>query len=483
MSVRTGKQFIEGLRDDREVWYDGRRVADVTTFPPFAAAIRSMAMLYDLQHTTGRRDVLTVDVPELGGRVGRAFEVPRTREQLRLKREAYVAWAEASCGMLGRSPDFLNVMVTALAAKRSFFMELAPERADAVVAYHRHVAAGDLFLTHALLDPQLDKGRLRHQQRDPGIPLRVVDRTKDGLIVHGVKRIATAAPYADEILVWPFPPTFQPGEEPYANVFAVPMATPGLKTICRPSFAQTGDPRDHPLSSQFDEMDATVVFDHVLVPWDRVFLHENIALLNRMYRDTRMRELTAHQTNARLEVKLGFLYAIIVRMAEASGLHTRPEIMELLGEAAVRVEVIRNTTRAAEEQAQIDPENGVLYPDLFALQAGRALGPVYYPEMLDMLRRLGGGGLVQLPVSMAEFDSPIGADLDRSLSGAGLSGREKAKLFKLVWDLVGTEFGARHELYEVNYAGERGALVAGIQREYSRRPYYLDYLDRFMRGV
>jgi 4-hydroxyphenylacetate 3-monooxygenase oxygenase component len=483
MSVRTGKQFIDGLRDGREVWYDGRRVDDVTTFAPFASAIRSLAMLYDLQHAPEHRDVLTVDSAELGGRIGRAFEMPRTRDHLRLKRAAYIAWAEASCGMLGRSPDFMNVMLTALAAKQSFFTELAPERGDAVVGYYRHIARNDLFLTHALLDPQLDKGKLRHQQRDPATPLRVVERTTDGLVVHGIKRIATAAPYADEILVWPFPPTFQPGEDPYANVFAIPMATKGLKTICRPSFAQAGDPADHPLSSQFDEMDATVVFDHVRVPWDRVFLHESIALLNRMYRDTRMRELTAHQTNARLEVKLGFLYAVIVRMAEASGLDKRPEIMELLGEAAVRVEVIRNTTRAAEEQAQVDPENGLLYPDLFALQAGRALGPVYYPEMLGMLKRLGGGGLVQLPVSMAEFESPIGADLERSLSGANLSGRDKARLFKLVWDLVGTEFGARHELYEMNYAGERGALVAGVHREYGRRPYYLDHLDRFMRSL
>ena len=480
MSVRTGKQFIDGLRDGREVWYGGRRIDDVTTFPPFAAAVRSMAMLYDLQHQPEHRHVLTVEAPELGGRIARAFEMPRTREQLRLKREAYIVWAEASGGMLGRSPDFMNVMLTALAAKRSFFTELAPERGDSVVAYYRHVARKDLFLTHALLDPQLDKGRLRHQQRDPATPLRVVDRTKDGLIVHGIKRIATAAPYADEILVWPFPPTFQPGEDAYANVFAIPMATKGLKTICRPSFAQAGEAADHPLSAQFDEMDATVVFDQVLVPWERVFLHESIALLNRMYRETRMRELTAHQTNARLEVKLGFLYAILVRLAEAAGVDKRPEIMELLGEAAVRVEVIRNTTRAAEEQAQLDPENGVLYPDLYALQAGRALGPVYYPELLGMLKRLGGGGLVQLPVTMAEFDSPIGADLERSLSGAGVSGRDKARLLKLVWDLVGTEFGARHELYEMNYAGERSALVAGIHREYGRRAHYLDYLDRFM---
>jgi anthranilate 3-monooxygenase (FAD) / 4-hydroxyphenylacetate 3-monooxygenase len=483
MSVRSGKQFVDGLRDGREVWYDGRRIDDVTMFAPMAAAVRSMAMLYDLQHDSKHRDVLTVDAPELGGRIARAFEMPRTREQLRLKREAYISWAEASCGMLGRSPDFMNVMLTALAAKRSFFTELAPERGEAVVAYYRHVAREDLFLTHALLDPQLDKGRLRHQQRDPATPLRVVERTKDGLIVHGIKRIATAAPYADEILVWPFPPTFQPGEDAYANVFAIPMATKGLKTVCRPSFAHDGAQADHPLSARFDEMDATVVFDHVLVPWDRVFLHENIALLNRMYRETRMRELTAHQTNARLEVKLGFLYAILVRLAEAAGVDTRAETMELLGEAAVRVEVIRSTTRAAEEQAQLDPENGVLYPDLYALQVGRALGPVYYPELLAMLKRLGGGGLVQLPVSMAEFDSPIGPDLERSLSGAGIAGRDKARLFKLVWDLVGTEFGARHELYEMNYAGERSALVAGIHREYGRRAHYLDYLDRFMRGV
>src|SRR5687768_10663027 len=158
-------------------------------------------------------------------------------------------------------------------------------------------------------------------------------------------------------------------------------------------------------------MDATVVFDHVLVPWNRVFLHEDIRMLNRMYKDTRMRELTAHQTNARLEVKLGFVYAVILRMAEASGLAGKPEIMEMLGEAATRVEVLRNTTRSAELQATVDPGNGVLYPDLFALAAGRALGPVYYPEMIDMIRRVGGGGLVQLPVSMDEFDSPIGEDL------------------------------------------------------------------------
>lgn len=480
MAVRTGQQFIDGLKDDREVWYDGKRITDVTTFPEFAASIKSIARLYDMQHEAAHRDVLTVDCSEFGDLISRSFQTPRTLDHLRLKREAYIKWAEATCGMMGRSPDFLNAMMTALNAKQSFFAEFDPARAEAMKTYYRYVAGNDLFLTHALLDPQLDKSKLRHQQIDPNICLRVVDRNQDGLILHGVKRIATAAPYADEIVVWPFPPTFLPGEEPYANVFAIPMATKGLRTICRPSFAHGGLRADHPLSSQFDEMDATVVFDHVLVPWNRVFLHEDIQFLNRLYKDSRMRELTAHQTNARLEVKLGFVYAVVVRMAEAAGLDKKPEVMEMLGEAAAFIEVIRSTTRSAELQATLDSENGVLYPDLPALQAGRALGPIYYPAFIEMIKRIGGGGLIQLPVSIAEFDSPIGADMNKLLAGAQYSGKDKTRLFKLAWDLCGSEFGARHALYEMNYAGERSALLAGIQREYPRKQHYLDHLDRFM---
>ncbi len=480
MAVRTGQEYIDGLNDDREVWYGGQRVEKITEFEEFKPSIAALAGLYDRQHEPELKDIMTTESEELGEVIARPFEFPRTFDHLRLKRECYIAGAQATCGMMGRSPDFLNVMMASLAAKRSFFQECAPARAEAMVNYYEYVARNDLFLTHALLDPQLDKGKLRSEQSDPEIPLKVVDHNADGLILNGIKRIATAAPYADEILVWPFPPTFQPGEEAYANVFAIPMNTKGLKTLCRRSFANNGLLADFPLSAQFDEMDATVVFDNVLVPWDRVFLHEDTAFLNRMYKDTRMREMTAHQTNARLEVKLGFVYALLVRMAAAAGIDKKPEIMELLGEAAIKVEVIRSTSRSAELQATIDQENGVLYPDLTALQAGRALGPIYYPELIAMIRKIGGGGLVQLPVSIDEFDSAIGEDLAKSLNGSNIGGRDKTRQMKLAWDLCGSEFGARHELYEMNYAGERGALLASVQREWSRKQDYLDHFDQFL---
>jgi anthranilate 3-monooxygenase (FAD) / 4-hydroxyphenylacetate 3-monooxygenase len=480
MGIRTGAQFIEGLRDEREVWYAGEKVPDVTTFPAFRASVESIAHLYDMQHDPRYADTLVAQSTELGEPVGRAFEFARTLRQLELKREAYAIWARANCGMLGRSPDFMNVMLASLAAKRSFFMEGGEARANAVCDYYEHVARGDLFLTHALLDPQLDKGKLRHEQSDPGICLRVTDQNTEGVVMNGIKRIATAAPYADEILVWPFPPTFQPGEEDYANVFAIPMSTPGLKTICRPSFLRSGDARDFPLSSRFDEMDATIVFEDVFVPWDRVFVFKDIALLNRMYRESRMRELTAHQTNARLEVKLGFVYALAVRLAESQGLASKPDSMEALGEAAVRVEIIRSTTRSAEQQASQDPDNGLVYPDLSSLQVGRAMGPVFYPELVNLLRKMGGGAYMQQPASMDEFESPMGGALEKALRGANTPGEHKTQLLKLAWDLCGSEFGSRHVLYEMNYAGERGALVTGVQREYERKALWLDYLDEFI---
>jgi aromatic ring hydroxylase len=213
--------------------------------------------------------------------------------------------------------------------------------------------------------------------------------------VSGAKSVATAAAYADDILLWPAVPNFGPGDEPYALCCSIPIASDGLKVICRPSFTNLGRADDFPLSSRYDEMDSVVVFDRVSVPWDRVFLHGDIQLITKMYATTRVRELSAHQTNIRLQVKLEFIYALLVRMAQAIGVEAMPPVTISLGEAAAFIEIIRSAVVAGEQGATIDPENGVLYPDLYALQAGRALGPVYYPELVGLVRRMGGGALAQ----------------------------------------------------------------------------------------
>jgi len=468
MGVRTGAEFIAGLQDSREVWLGDERVTDVTAHPAFRGAIESLARLYDMQHELAYRELLTYPSPSTGDPVGLSFLIPRTRKDLARRRQMSKTWADATCGMMGRSADFLNTMVTAWAAKRDYFAQQSPECAERVWRYYESCRERDLFLTHALIDPQVDRAKNRAEQDDPYLCLRIVEETKQGLIVRGAKMIATAAPFADEILVWPFPPTLTEAEAPYALVFIIPVAAPGLKIICRESFSRPGQDADHPLSARFDEMDAVAVFADVLVPWERVFLHGDVRLVAQMYAGTRIRELTAHQTNTRLLSKLEFVYGVLCLMTEAIGTQNAPAVQEMLGEAATYVEIIKSTLLMGEQEAQLDPSNGVMYPALQPLQVGRTWGPRIYPRLMEIMRRLGAGGLMQLPASSAAFDSPIGRDLEKYYRGARISAWEKVALFKLAWDLVGSDFGSRHTLYELYYAGDPSVLMAGFYREFDK---------------
>jgi len=479
MGARNGKAYIRGLQDGRDVWFAGRKIADVTSEPLLRPVIEATARLYDMQHMEKFQDILTVQCETVGERIGRTYHAPKSAGELRARGQAIRLWMEQSCGFLGRSPDFLNTVVTAMAHKSDFFFQQSQERKAAIESYYRYAARNDIFLTHALHDPQVDRTKRRSEQPDPALCLHVVEETTEGLIVSGAKSVATAAAYADDILLWPAVPNFGPGDEPYALCCSIPIASPGLRVLCRPSFTNLGLPSDFPLSSRYDEMDSVVVFDRVLVPWERVFLHGDIQLITKMYASTRIRELSAHQTNIRLGVKLEFIYALLTRMAQSIGVESVPGVSISLGEAAAFIEIIRAAAVASESLASIDPENGVIYPNFDSLMIGRLMGPRFYPEFLYKLRRLGAGGLMQLPSSMAEFDSEIGTELERFYRGANIGAREKVALQKCAWDICGSDFGSRHSLYELYYSGDPDVNFARMHAEYGRKAEHLARFDAF----
>ena len=185
-----------------------------------------------------------------------------------------------------------------------------------------------------------------------------------------------------------------------------------------------------------------------------------------MYTGTRIREWTAHQTNTRLLSKIEFVYGTLSLMAEAIGVQDKPVVQETLGEAASYVEIIKSILLAAEQEAEIDPSNGAIYPALTPLQVGRAWGPRIYPRLMAMLRRIGAGGLMQLPATFSAFDGPTGPDLEKYYRGAHIPAQDKVRLFKLAWDLVGSDFGSRHELYEMFYAGDPSMITASLYRDF-----------------
>ena len=249
MAARNGEEFIEGLRRaPREVWISGRRVGDITTDPVFRRPIQSIAQLYDLQTQPEHREVMTYAGD--GGPDGSSFMIPRTHGDLVKRRQSMKVWADATFGMVGRSPDYLNTVLMTWAEGADFFGQRGEQFAHNVRNYYDYCRDRDLFLTHAIVNPQSDRSKGSHQQDNAFVHLGVVDETPDGLIVRGAKMLATHGPTADELIIYP-QPGIRDGEERYVLAFAVPAATPGLRFICREPF-DTGDQSqwDHPLGAR-----------------------------------------------------------------------------------------------------------------------------------------------------------------------------------------------------------------------------------------
>jgi aromatic ring hydroxylase len=279
MPARTGEQFLKGLRGQRAVWVDGERVSDVVDHPKLAGAAQALAEVFDLQHTHAA-DCLMPD-PESGEAIAVSHMMPRTSADLARRHKALRKVAEYSVGLMGRTPDYMNVTYAGFAGSPGEWDALGNEAgAERLIAYQKFLRRNDISLTHTIVQPTVDKAA--GDAPKPGNPyaLRKVGETEHGIVVRGARILATLAPFADEIAVYPALPLPE-GSDDYAVSFCIPMDAPGLKFICRDSVSAPASNRfDHPLSSRFDEQDAFVIFDDVEVPRDRLFIDCNQKLYN-----------------------------------------------------------------------------------------------------------------------------------------------------------------------------------------------------------
>ena len=190
MPLRSGKEFLEAIRDDRQIFIDGERVTDVTRDRRLEGAARTLAELYDMQHDPALAGRMTFASPSNGAPVGLSFIEPHTVDDLIRRRDMVKIWNDATCGMLGRSPDFLNVMLTGLAAAAPAFGARDKRFADNIRAYHVLARERDLCMTHTLLNPQVDRSRpVERQEKD--LAAKIVRETEAGIVVNGARMVST----------------------------------------------------------------------------------------------------------------------------------------------------------------------------------------------------------------------------------------------------------------------------------------------------
>ncbi|CCH32822.1 4-hydroxyphenylacetate 3-hydroxylase N-terminal domain-containing protein [Actinosynnema sp. NPDC047251] len=444
--MRTGIEYLASLKDDRRIYVDGAVVADVADHPAFAPIARTIAELLDL-------------VPD----VTPLFTAPRSREDLTAFRVAATRWAEHTHGWVGRSPDHVGAFVAAFAAHPEAFDE---RFADNVLAFQRRMVAESLYVSYAIIPPQVSRASTASGWEGEFVQVGVVEERPDGIVVRGAQMLATGGAVADEILVSCIKPLTAEDED-FAVSFVVPVAAEGLKLLCRRPYAPAASSEyDYPLSSRFDETDALVVFDDVFVPWERVFVYRDVPGLRRQFFDTGAHVLGNWQAQIRFAVKLRFLAGLGRKVAAVNGVDRFPGVVEKLGELASLVSLVESAVLAAEYASEPDAR-GLWRPDAQALYGVMGLQAELYPRVLAILRELVGGGVLQVPSSMADLVGPETRPIiDRYVHSPGVPAVERVKLFKLVWDAIGSEFAGRHHQYEMFYAGAPFVAKGHAYRNY-----------------
>jgi len=447
VGARTGKEFLEGLRDAREIWLDGERVADVTTHPALRGAAEAMSGLYDLQHE--HPDVLLMEDEATGEAVSVSHMIPRSRADLERRHAALRRIAESTLGLLGRSPDYVNVTMAGFAGRSDVWGINGNDRGAAnLVQFQRDAALNDWSMTHAIVNPTIDKTMRDVDTGGGEIVLHKVGETADGIVVRGARALATLAPFADEMVVYPGQPVPRDSSA-YALSFSVPMATPGMKFLCRDSFSIDADRFDRPFSSRFDEQDAVVIFDDVVVPHHRVFVDGDVEIYNKAMTTGWVANIM-QQTTIRAQVKLEFAWQLATKMAEALGAEA-PTVVEQLGELWSYAELTRASLVAAESGAH-EWGNGVWFCDDRPFRALRPTLPLWMPRVNEIIKLIGAHSLLATPSRRELDNAELRPLIDLYYAGAGgLAAEERTAIFRTAWDFVGSELAGRVELYERFY--------------------------------
>ena len=483
MPARTGEQFIAGLRDSAaEVYIRGERVKDVTIHPAFRNVVGTLAGLLDMQHDPKLRDEMTYTSPTTGQPVGLSFITPRTPEDLDRRRAMMTHWARATCGMMGRTPDFLNVAVMSMAAASDYCGQNRPEFKRNVEDYYEYIRENDVVLTHTLVNLQRSRSPLATPLEDrTDVALSVVKETDAGIVVRGARVLATLGPLSDEIAVYPARTHRLPegAEARYSFAFAIPCNTPGMKFLCRESFDQGRSHFDHPLGSRFEEMDAIVFFDDVLVPWERVFLYGDAELCNNWAGRTNRNAHTGHQVVAKNVVKCEYMLGLANLMVETLGSGQIPQAQQLMSEVIENLEITKACLRAAEADATVD-EWGVLCLSYTPLLVARKLFITMYPRMAEILHLLGSSSLMALP-SEGDLNGPLGPEIKQYMETDTATAEERIRLFHLAWDTACSAFGSRQVLYERYFGGDALRNAVMLYNLYDKEPmtqWVRDFLER-----
>jgi 4-hydroxyphenylacetate 3-monooxygenase len=453
----TGDEYLESLRDGREIWIYGERVKDVTTHPAFRNTVRMLARLYDALHDSAHKDELTTETDTGNGSFTHPFyKGPRSIEDLVASRDAIAAWARITYGWMGRAPDYKASFLATLGANPDYYEPYA----ENARTWYRYCQENVSFVNHAIVNPPVDRNRPLDDVKD--VYMHVEKEVDGGLIVSGAKVVATTSTLTHFNFI-ANNAALPIKTEPFAFVCIVPTDAPGVKLFCRPSYELTaavaGSPFDYPLSSRLDENDSIIVFDNVFIPWENVFCHADVEKANNFFPRSGFLPRFMFHGCSRLAVKMDFLAGLLLKGVASTGVKDFRGVQAQVGE----VLAFRNLFWGLTDAMARTPEPwtpGYVNPNLNYALAYRVMSNIAMTRIKEIVENVMASALIYLPSHVTDFKTPeVRKYLDQYVRGTDDEPAvDRVKLMKLLWDALGTEFGGRHLLYERNYFGDHESI-------------------------
>ena len=436
MTVRTPEQYIESLRDGRVVYCNGERVNDVNDHPILKICRDWVAMDYVLQQDSRYQDLLT-EKNDDGELASFALMPQRSKEDLMRLREIVKLWARVC---FGKPPgakfvakDGLNALTV---VSQRIDKKYGTDYAENVETYRRHLQKNDLAFAMGLTDVKGDRSlRPSQQKRHQDYYVRIVEERKDGIIVRGAKTHISQAPLCNEILIAPCR-AMREDDKDYAVAFAVPVNSPGITMIsAEPEVHEAGNLFDHPIAGAVYINDATIIFEDVFIPNERIFLKGEWDFAGQVaYMFANFHRLSAETYKA---MELELFTGAATLMAEYNGVEKTPHVREKLTWLVMYTEAVEVIGRSACEHCISEPDSDLVYPNPMYANICKFYFADNWHQATKYIQDIAGGITVTSP-SGKDFMNPETHDLlDKYLGGRdGVPTENRLRMAKLIRDLT-----------------------------------------------
>ena len=452
MGLKRPEDYVASLNDGRVTYWDGEKIADITKHPRFRVPIAITAK--DYEYDDPKLGELRRYRAEDGSYGHRIYQVPRSEEDL-AKRVELLMHTSIGTAVSG--------VYMALMSVKDQVALVNPQYAENIERMYRYCRDNDLRAAEVITDPKGDRKRRAHEQDDPDLYVRIVERRPDGIVVRGAKLHITAASVIHELVVMPTKGMRQ-DENAYAVSFSIPVNTKGVSIINRNFAPAELNEFDYPASSHHSMPEGFVVFDDVFVPWDRVFLAGEVQLASKLAQSLGLWERTggviAAVEQSELFVGLGQL------VTEMQGKENDAVALASIAELITYAQMLKMSLDYACRHYE-KTDTAMVYPNTLAINAAKYYYAANYHQTVRYLHDLSGGLVMTLP-GEADLRNPESGKFIRKYlhTKKTVDVEQRMRVYNLIRDLTADAYGGWNFVVALQAGGGLSAQRFMMNRTY-----------------